>query len=126
MTSLLSTPELQTILSRGEGQFVEYKSAWDHGTASPKRLRKRALRDKIADVVAAFANADGGLLLVGVDDDGTATGHGYSNEHVEEFFAVPHRRLNPPVGCHTERLTLGCNEILAFQVPIAPEAARLG
>ncbi len=126
MTSLLSTPELQTILSRGEGQFVEYKSAWDYGTGTAKRLRRRAVRDKIADVVAAFANADGGLLLVGVDDDGTATGHGYSNEHVEEFFAVPQRRLNPPVGCRTERLTLGCHEILAFQVPIAPEAVMVG
>ena len=26
---LLSPTELQTILSRGEGQFVEFKSAWD-------------------------------------------------------------------------------------------------
>ena len=25
---LLSPTELQTILSRGEGQFVEFKSAW--------------------------------------------------------------------------------------------------
>ena len=32
----------------------------------PWRNRRRALRDKIADAVVAFANADEGLLLVGV------------------------------------------------------------
>lgn len=126
MTPPLLTPtELQTILSRGEGQFVEFKSAWDRTTPPPKPLRRRTLRDKIADVVAAFANADGGLLLVGVDDDGTATGHGYADKHVDELFAVPHRRLTPAVECRTARLTLGCHEIFAFQVPIAPEAVMI-
>lgn len=122
---LLSATELQTILSRGEGQFVEFKSAWDRNATPPKPLWRRALRDKIADVVAAFANADGGLLLVGVDDDGTASGHGYSDEHVDELFAVPNRRLTPAVDCRTERLSLGCHEILAFEVPITPEAVMI-
>ena len=47
MTSLLTTPELQTILARGEGQFVEFKSAWDRSTtpsraslASPRRIAR--------------------------------------------------------------------------------------
>ena len=126
MTSpLLSPPELQTILSRGEGQFIEFKSAWDHSTTPPKPLRRRALRDKIADVVAAFANADGGLLLIGVDDDGTATGHGYADKDVDALFAVPHRRLTPAVDCRTDRLTLDCREILAFEVPMAPQAVMI-
>ena len=122
---LLSTPELQTILSRGEGQFVEFKSTWDRSGARPKPLPRRVVRDKIADVVAAFANADGGLLLVGVDDDGTATGHGYADKHVGDFFEVPHQRLTPAVHCRSARLALDCHEILAFQVPIAPEAVMI-
>ena len=125
MTPFLSPSELQTILSRGEGQFVEFKSAWDHGTTPPRPIWRRALRDKIADVVAAFANADGGLLLIGVDDDGTATGHGYTDKDVDKLFAVPHRRLTPSVDCRTDRLTFDCHEILAFEVPIAPEAIMI-
>lgn len=125
MTAFFSPTELQTILSRGEGQFVEFKSAWDHATTPPKPLWRRALRDKIADVVAAFANADGGLLLIGVDDDGTATGHGYADKDVDALFAVPHRRLTPSVDCRTDRLTLDCHEILAIEVPIAPEAVMI-
>ena len=122
---LLSTSELQTILSRGEGQFVEFKSVWDRSTTAPKPLPRRAVRDKIADVVAAFANADGGLLLVGVDDDGTATGHGYPDHVVDTFFEVPDRRLTPAVHCRTARLALDCHEILAFEVPIVPEAVMI-
>ena len=125
MTPLLTTSELRTILSRREGQFVEFKSAWDRGSTPPKPLGRRPLRDKIADAVAAFANADGGLLLVGVDDDGTPTGHGYSDQHVDQLFEVPRRRLAPAVECRTERLTLDCHEILAFDVPMAPEAVMI-
>ena len=125
MIPLLSSPELQTILSRGEGQFVEFKSAWDHGAEPPKPLCRRALRDKIADAVAAFANAGGGLLLVGVDDDGAATGHGYPDHVVDDLFAVPHRRLTPDVVCRTEILTLGSIHYdggCCFPGPIAPRS----
>lgn len=126
MAPFLADAELRTILARGEGQFVEFKSAWDLSSSSPKRLRRRALRDKIADVVAAFANADGGLLLVGVDDDGSVSGHGYSEKDVAAFFDVPRRRLAPAPDCRTARFNLDGYEILAFQVPIAPKAVMIG
>ena len=125
MTPLLTPAELQTLLSRGEGQFVEFKSAWDCGSTPRRPLGRRALRDKIADVVAAFANAGGGLLLVGVNDDGTATGHGYPDHVVDDLFAVPDRRLTPAVACRTARLSLDCHEILAFEVPMSPEAVMI-
>ena len=61
----------------------------------------------------------------GWNDDGTATGHGYSDKHADELFAVPHRRLTPAVDCRSERLSRGCHEILAFEVPGAPEAVMI-
>ena len=122
---LLSATELRTILSRGEGQFVELKSAWDRGVAPPKPRWRRALWDKIADVVAAFANADKGLLLVGVDDEGAATGHGSPDEHVDERFAVPHRRLTPAVDCRTERLLLWMTRGPRVRGPDHPEAVMI-
>ena len=45
---------------------------------------------------------------------------------MDALFAVPRRRLTPAVDCRTERLTLDCHEILAFEVPIAPEAVMIG
>ena len=102
------------------------KSAWDRSGDEPKQIKRRAVRDTIAEYVAAFANADGGLLLIGVEDDGSPTGHGYPDDVIEEFVTVPRRRLRPPVSCRTGRLEVAGVELIAFNVPIAPEAVMVG
>ncbi len=118
--------ELRDLLAREEGQFLEFKSAWDRSGDEPKQIKRRAVRDTIAEYVAAFANADGGLLLIGVEDDGSPTGHGYPDDVIEEFVTVPRRRLRPPVSCRTGRLEVAGVELIAFNVPIAPEAVMVG
>lgn len=90
---LLSEDEIRALLSRDEGQFLEFKSVWDQEGATWRGLRRRQVRDTIAEYVAAFANADGGPLLLGVEDDGRATRHGYPEEAVLDSLAVPGRRL---------------------------------
>ena len=74
-TPLFTEAELRDLASRDEGQFLEFKSTWDRSGDIPKQVKRRAVRDAIAETVAAFANADGGLLLVGIEDDGSPTGH---------------------------------------------------
>ena len=61
-------------------------------------LRHRALCDKSAQVAAAYANAEGGQSLVGVDDDDTTTALGLSERDVAAFFEVP-RRPDPVAPC---------------------------
>jgi len=63
-----------TSISLGESHFREYKSAL-HGTPNGKTPRdtRQICRD-IAEALVAFANADGGELLVGVEDNGSVTG----------------------------------------------------
>jgi ATP-dependent DNA helicase RecG len=117
--------ELRALLGRDEGQFLEFKSVWDRSSDPPKLLARRAVRDTIAECVAAFANADGGLLLVGVEDDGSPTAHAYPEEAIAEFGAVASRRLRPAVACRLSRIRLGAAEILAFDVPNAPEAVMV-
>ena len=122
MTAHLAEDEIPRALSQGEGQFREFKSAWDRSSDPPGKLNWKNLRDKIADAVAAFANADGGLLLVGVEDDGRPSGHGYSDEAVEGLLAVPESRLRPEVRCRTARVKIGGTEVLVFEVPQSTEA----
>jgi ATP-dependent DNA helicase RecG len=122
---LFTEAEVRELLARDEGQFLEFKSVWDRSADPPKLLVRRAVRDTIAECIAAFANADGGLLLVGVEDDGSPTGHAYPEEAIAEFGSVPARRLRPAVPCRFARLTLGPAEILAFDVPNAPEAVMV-
>ncbi len=122
---ILSEGELRALLEREEGQFLEYKSLWDLSGDIRRSLDRRKARDFVAEYVAAFANADGGTLLLGVEDDGTPTGHGYPLEAITDLLAVPERRLRPNVRCHTQRMQLGETEVLIVQVPMAPEAVMI-
>ena len=119
---IYSESELRALIERGEGQFLEFKSAWDRSGGQATPLPRRALRDKIAEVVAAFANADGGVLLVGVEDDGAPSGHGYPEKVVEGLLAVPKTRLDRRVSCRAARGRVGDFEVLIFVTSMAPEA----
>ncbi len=74
------------IIRRPEGQFLERKSCYQR---KPGTARPRSLKDCIGDVaesLVAMANADGGAVVLGVEDDGTITGipERYSLERVRQ------------------------------------------
>ena len=68
-------------INLGESHFREFKSAWlrNHGSTMAPRPLKDICRD-IGEVLVAFANADGGELFVGVEDDGKITGIPHKTE----------------------------------------------
>ncbi|WP_420723940.1 GmrSD restriction endonuclease domain-containing protein [Hwanghaeella sp. LZ110] len=63
---------LEDMIAEGEGEELEFKSSlrWDYveGTVNKK------LEDVVLKTVAAFANSQGGTLLIGVKDDGEILG----------------------------------------------------
>lgn len=123
--SIYTESELRTLIKYGEGQFLEFKSAWDRSGGQAKPLPRRVIRDKIAEVVAAFANADGGVLLVGVEDDGAPSGHGYPERVVDGLLAVPKTRLDRRVPCRAARGRIGDSEVLIFETSMAAEAVMI-
>lgn len=122
-----SPEELRRILQRDEGQFLEFKSLWERDpTQGPRRpIDRRTVRDWIAEYVAAFANADGGILILGVEDDGTPSGHAYPDEVLLQFEQVAERRLRPQVTCHTQRADLDGHALLILEVGPSPEAVMV-
>lgn len=58
----------------GESYFREFKSALEGRPDNKKPRQAKKICEDIAEGLVAFANADGGELLVGVEDDGTVTG----------------------------------------------------
>lgn len=64
--------KLVQLMEKGESKSLEFKSSfrWDY--------RENCLNKKLEEVImksiAAFANSKGGVLLIGVDDDGTPLG----------------------------------------------------
>jgi len=58
------------VLKRVESQAIELKSDW---------------RDEYYEVISSFANADGGNLIIGVDDDGSPVGIKNSKKLLEDI-----------------------------------------
>ncbi|MEM7325880.1 MAG: DUF262 domain-containing protein [Actinomycetota bacterium] len=67
-----SSSALADLLSVGESQTVEYKSTarWNLHTSQADKKMEHV----IVKTVCGFLNAEGGSLLIGVDDDGRALG----------------------------------------------------
>ncbi len=76
-------------LELGESQFREFKSAFE-GPPGRKQPRSVTLicRD-IGEQLVAFANADGGDLIIGVEDDGSLTGVPHGQEDLERMMRAP-------------------------------------
>jgi predicted HTH transcriptional regulator len=101
--------DLKRYVSFGEGFYIEFKRR----TPQPERLAKE---------VIAFANARGGKLFVGVDDDGTVRGV----KDVEEERFVIRRALDehcdPPVEVAIEAVPVTRKrEVIVVDVPESPE-----
>jgi predicted HTH transcriptional regulator len=74
--------ELKKLVSKGEGQHLEFK-------------RKAAHPDKIAHELIAFANTGGGILLVGVDDDKSILGLKYPEEESHAINIALEKQCRP-------------------------------
>ncbi len=63
---------LEELIANGEDEELEFKSSlrWD----SRQGAVNKKLEDVVVKTIAAFANAQGGTLLIGVNDDGEAIG----------------------------------------------------
>src|SRR4051812_32919902 len=96
MEPLLTTDRAELSASLGESHFREFKSAL-HGT--PEKKTKRGLSEICRDIgstLVAFANADGGELLVGVEDSGEVTGlEDFSALELGQLLSAPKTHVHP-------------------------------
>jgi hypothetical protein len=103
----MSGEEVRKLLAQGEGQRVEFKQE----AIKPSDL---------AETLVAFANAQGGVVLLGVGDDGRPTGlrsPGQAEDLV--LTAASHELCDPPVhlaGVTPVMLTPGL-QVIAVTIP---------
>ncbi|MCU0597811.1 MAG: putative DNA binding domain-containing protein [Desulfobacterales bacterium] len=100
--------DINKILSQGETLKVEFKSD----------SRGLPDRDLVAAVVA-MANTEGGLILIGVEDDGTLTGTQPSHQDAAGLTALIANRTSPSVAVRTELIDCNKKKVLSIQVPQA-------
>jgi len=100
------THGLEAILAAGETLTVEFKG-------DTKSLPDR---DLVAAVVA-LANTEGGLLLLGVEDDGTVTGVQPNHQDAAGLAALIANRTRSSAAVRAEIIDWGDKKILSIQVP---------
>jgi ATP-dependent DNA helicase RecG len=115
--------------SLGESHFREYKSAL-HG--APGAKARRAVADICRDIsmtLVAFANADGGELLVGVEDSGEITGLAdFDRRALDMFLNAPKTHVHqetPLISVSGALTSVTGKSILYFSIPKSQSAIHL-
>lgn len=80
---LLLTDKVRNTLILGESHFREFKSALEGKPESKKPRLVKSICADIAEALVSFANADGGAIIIGVEDDGTITGIPHSDDDIQ-------------------------------------------
>ncbi len=85
----MTIKEIQALVSQGEGTTLEFKHKVEHP-------------EKIVREIVAFANSQGGSLLIGVDDDGTILGLKDAEEEAYALENAIQKHCKPPISLDSE------------------------
>jgi len=104
--------EVTPFLDREEGQHFDRKSMYEGPLGKKTARKRRAVRDQVAEYVAAFANDEGGVQILSLEDDGEVSGHDLPGAAVSALLNTPRERLDPhqiegPQAFSARRSTLG-------------------
>lgn len=103
----MTKAEFERVLSKGENLTVEFKT-WIHA----KNMRERIFL--AVDELVAFANAKGGTVYMGVEDDGTVTGcNSYDEQKIMESI---YDRTRPALFTEIEVIHYEGKDVLAIKV----------
>ncbi len=96
--------EIKELIAQGESTTLEFK-------------RKIISPVKLAKELAAFANTKGGMLLIGVDDDGTVIGIESEKTAIELVGKACGFFVDPPLQPKIEIVNLNWVDILLIEIP---------
>jgi ATP-dependent DNA helicase RecG len=80
--------------------------------------------EAMAETLVAFANSDGGTIVVGVDADGRPTGAVYPDELEEALFAAA-ARCRPPIQADWQQEEMAAGIVVMIRVSRSPELHSL-
>ena len=95
--------EVLALISQGENSSVEFKSANAHP-------------DSLAKEMVAFANTQGGALLIGVEDDGRISGLTESVDHEARIANIARNNINPPITIESAIVAMPEGRVLLVKV----------
>jgi ATP-dependent DNA helicase RecG len=116
--------EIGLLLRQDRGQFLEFLSAYEYKKNAAQKKRNEDFARDIARLVGGMANADGGVLLVGVEPDKGVTGVPHTHEELQALVQSPQTFLTPPLNPSCRRAQLGNLLLLKFEITPSSEVHR--
>jgi hypothetical protein len=99
--------EIEKWVAMGEGLYLEFK-------------RKAAHPEKIIRELIAFANTEGGKLLIGIDDDGTIPGIKYPEEELHVIEEALRKYCRPVITFQHRIVALNKKKfVVVISVPVS-------
>lgn len=96
---------INALIAQGENQSLEFKSAQVHS-------------ESLAKEMVAFANSEGGLILLGVEDNGVISGLPVAEKNFEEWVAnIARQNVVPGLDVSIDRAELDGKAILVIDIP---------
>lgn len=117
--------ELEWVLRQDEGQFFDRKSCYDRSGGKVKRRSVREVAKDVAETLSAMANADGGVLALGIEDDGTVSGIDFPDDRLQVLRRAPETHVKPPLRAVARMGAMGDNQILTYEVDWSSDVHQL-
>lgn len=114
---------LDWVLRQQEGQFFERKSCFDRSKDKLRRVREVAW--DVAETLAAMANADGGVLVVGIENDGKVSGVDYPEDRLKVLRRAPKTHVLPPLRARIQEGRVEGKTIFLFEVDWSMDSHQL-
>lgn len=100
--------DLLSLISQGENQSLEFKSAQAHANSLAKEM-------------VAFANTSGGTILLGVEDDGSISGLPDDKNYEEWVSNIARNNVIPALSLGIQQQLIDSHSVLYIEVPKGPE-----
>lgn len=128
MELLLLKDRVQIAREMGESHFREFKSGFEGDKLNKKPRAIKEVCSDISKTLVAFANADGGELLVGLEDDGEITGLDFDDELLNVLLSSPKNYVLKTTPLPTTKATLidiDGKKVAYFSVPKGTEYVHI-
>ena len=100
--------ELTEIIEKGEDSFTEFKEEKVHS-------------DDLAAEIVAFANTEGGKILLGISDKKEGTGISEPDKEMQRVENISRNNCEPSLTISIEKLKLNNKIILCIYIPKSPQ-----
>lgn len=100
--------ELLEIIKKGEDSFTEFKE-------------EKAHPDDLAAGIVAFANTEGGNLIIGVSDDGKILGVTDIDKMMQRIDNICANNCEPTIDSTSEKIIIDDKKILVVRIPKGPQ-----